>query len=73
MTGIFSFSNCIKSQSLHKLHRSLLSIQPPSTNSERVFSMANSFATKNRNRMKGETLSWITFLKFVFTNYELGH
>ena len=39
-----------------KLYQALLTIQPISTSSERVFSVASNFLTKVRNQLKMETL-----------------
>jgi len=51
-----------------KLYQALLTIQPTSTSSERVFSVASNFLTKVRNQLKMETLDSLVFLKYYFIN-----
>ena len=51
---------------LKKLFESLMSVRPTSTSSERVFSTANTFKTKIRNRMAAKTLDSLVFLKYYF-------
>jgi hypothetical protein len=55
-----------RSLKLEKLNECLKTIQPTSTESERVFSVAGSFSTKIRNRMKFELLNTLVFLKYYF-------
>ena len=51
---------------LKKLFESLMSVRPTSTSSERVFSTANTFKTKIRNRMAAKTLDSLVFFKYYF-------
>ena len=41
-------------EKLEKVYRALLTVKPTSTDSERAFSVAGSFVTRNRNRMGGQ-------------------
>jgi hAT family C-terminal dimerisation region len=59
-----------RSPSLQKMHDALQTIQPTSTASERVFSVAGGFATKIRNRMKFKLLNALVFLKYYFLNHK---
>jgi hypothetical protein len=51
---------------LEKLLQALLTIQPTSTCSERVFSVAGGFSTKIRNRLAYVMLNALVFLKYYF-------
>ena len=51
-----------------ELIQALLTIQPTSTSSERVFSVASNLLTKIQNQLKMETLGGLVFLKYYFIN-----
>ena len=53
---------------LEKLFDALKTVQPTSTESERVFSVANIFSTKIRNHLQFSMLNALVFLKFYFMN-----
>lgn len=57
-----------RGDSIGKLFTALLTIQPTSTVSERVFSVASAFVTKTRNQLKMETVDKLVFLKYYFLN-----
>ncbi|KAG5670303.1 hypothetical protein PVAND_000579 [Polypedilum vanderplanki] len=56
------------SEVLEQLSNSLLTIQPTSVQSERIFSMSNNILSKNRRRMLDKTLNAIVFVKSYFLN-----
>jgi hypothetical protein len=51
---------------LEKLYNALMTIPPTSVESERAFSSASLFVTKNRNRLKPETIHALSFLRQFF-------
>lgn len=53
---------------LEKLLNALNTIQPTSTSSERVFSVAGTFSTKLRSRLQFPLLNALVFLKYYFNN-----
>ena len=53
---------------LEKLYQALLTIRPSSIEAERVFSSANLFVTKLRNKMSDSTLDNLVFLRSHFMN-----
>lgn len=55
-----------RSDKLEKLYMALSSIQPTSTSSERVFSIASNFCTKQRNSLNPHSLNALVFLKYYF-------
>lgn len=57
-----------RTKNLKNLLDALNTIQPTSTPSERIFSVANNFCTKIRCAMKYETLDALVFLKYYFLN-----
>lgn len=57
-----------RSPKLEKLMQALITIQPTSTRSERVFSVAGCFSTKIRNRLTYKMLNSLVFLKYYFLN-----
>lgn len=58
--------NSILGGNLQKLLTALKSIQPTSTESERVFSLAANICTKKRTRLSDRSLNNICFLKSYF-------
>lgn len=63
--SLFEATN-IRTRNLNNLYNALLTIKPTSVESERVFSVAGNFATRNRNRMSSELLNSLTILKSYF-------
>ena len=61
-------ANGIRTNSLEKLYNALLTIQPTSTASERVFSISGNFMTKIRSQLNMQTLNGLVFLKYYFLN-----
>lgn len=57
-----------RTQRLEYLYKSLLTVKPTSTPSERVFSISGIFINKLRNRMNTDTLNALVFLKYYFLN-----
>ena len=55
-----------KNKQLVNLYQNILTFQPTSANSERVFSISRNFIIKIRNRLNKETLNALVFLKFYF-------
>jgi vacuolar-type H+-ATPase subunit I/STV1 len=53
---------------LEKLLKSLKTIQPTSTESERVFSLSSNFCTKKRSSLGDNSLNALCFLKTFFLN-----
>lgn len=60
-------ANNSKHKILDDIYKSLLSIQPTSTSSERTFSVAALFSTKIRNKIKYDLLTSLIFLKYFFS------
>lgn len=52
---------------IKKLLTALKSIQPTSTESERVFSLSSNFCTKRRSNLSDKSLNSLTFLKGYFS------
>ena len=61
-------NNAKRGDSVEKLYNALMTIQPTSSVSERVFSVASTFVTKIRNQLKMYTLDGLVFLKYYFLN-----
>lgn len=55
-----------RSEKLNLIYNSLLTINPTSTISERVFSVSSNIKTKVKNRMSPKHLDCILFLKYYF-------
>ena len=55
-----------RTKNLENLITALGTIQPTSTSSERVFSIANNFCTKIRSSMKYELMNALVFIKYYF-------
>lgn len=51
---------------LEDMYKSILTIQPTSTSSERAFSVAALFSTKIRNKLSFNLLTGLVFLKYFF-------
>lgn len=55
-----------RTQRLNEIYMALLTMQATSTDTERTFSVAGNFKTKLRNRLSGEKLNVLVFLKYHF-------
>ena len=55
-----------QTQGIEILYNALLTIQPTSVESERVFSTTGTFVNKIRNRLSDETINALTVLKTYF-------
>jgi hypothetical protein len=53
-----------RGKTLNLLYSALLTIQPTSTSSERVFSVSANFLTKTRSRMSKKMPNILVFLKY---------
>lgn len=60
--------NCVLGPNLQKLLSALKCIQPTSTESERVFSLAVNVCTKKRGRLSDQSIDHVVFLKSFFKN-----
>ena len=59
-----------QTQGIEILYNALLTIQPTSVESERVFSTTGTFVNKIRNRLSDETINALTVLKtYCFQNH----
>lgn len=57
-----------RTENLEKLRNALDTIQPTSTESERVFSVAGNFISKLRCRLSDKSVNALVFLKYYFKN-----
>lgn len=63
------FEGCGKKpESVQNLFNALLTIQPTSVESERIFSLAGLFLTKIRNRLSDESINALSVLKTHYLN-----
>jgi hypothetical protein len=56
----------VRTPNLEMLFNALRTIQPTSTDTERVFSVAGNFQTKIRSRIKFRVLNVVVFLNILF-------
>ena len=59
-------STKIRTKTIDNLYKALESMQPTSTDSERVFSVAGNFWPKLRSKLKFDLLDALVFLKYYF-------